>query len=123
MSNNALFLKMKDSPFLHFFNRGLNVSLSSDDPMMFHLSEQPLMEEYSVVRQYFSLNMIDLAEIARNSVLQSGFSHEKKVQWLGPKYQQEGIEGNDSHHSNVPDIRVGYRSESVKGERVFLGRT
>lgn len=43
-SNNFLFLKLKDSPFHSFFKRGLNVSLSTDDPMIFHLSSEPLME-------------------------------------------------------------------------------
>ena len=43
-SNNFLFLKLKDSPFHSFFKRGLHVSLSTDDPMIFHLSSEPLME-------------------------------------------------------------------------------
>ncbi len=43
-SNNFLFLKLKDSPFHSFFKRGLSVSLSTDDPMIFHLSSEPLME-------------------------------------------------------------------------------
>jgi AMP deaminase len=55
-------------------------------------------------------------------VLQSGFSHEKKVQWLGAQYEQEGVAGNDPSCSNVPDIRVSYRSESVQSERHFLIR-
>lgn len=35
-SNNQLFLAYEKSPFPTYFARGLNVSLSSDDPLMFH---------------------------------------------------------------------------------------
>lgn len=31
-----------------FFQRGLNVSLSSDDPLQIHLTKEALVEEYSV---------------------------------------------------------------------------
>lgn len=50
LSNNKLFLKLEDSPFFDFFTRGLNVSLSSDDPLQFHKTECPLLEEYSVAK-------------------------------------------------------------------------
>jgi len=36
LSNNALFLAICDNPFPLFFRRGLNVSLSTDDPLIFH---------------------------------------------------------------------------------------
>jgi AMP deaminase len=38
LSNNALFLAIADNPFPLFFRRGLNVSLSTDDPLIFHRS-------------------------------------------------------------------------------------
>ena len=34
LSNNALFLRLSKNPFQEFFARGLNVSLSTDDPLM-----------------------------------------------------------------------------------------
>ena len=34
LSNNALFLQLSKNPFLEFFSVGLNVSLSTDDPLM-----------------------------------------------------------------------------------------
>ena len=37
MSNNALFLEFAEHPFDTFFKRGLNVSLSTDDPLQFHM--------------------------------------------------------------------------------------
>jgi len=46
MSNNALFLEYDEQPFDRFFKRGLNVSLSTDDPLQFHMTKEPLLEEY-----------------------------------------------------------------------------
>ena len=74
------------------FSRGLNVSLSTDDPLQFHFTKveilqfkntrlpfkEPLMEEYSIAAQIFKLSSCDLCELARNSVLMSGFSHDVK---------------------------------------------
>merc|ERR1719159_1274637 len=83
-SNNNLFLSYQNTPFLDFFMRGLNVSLSTDDPLMFHQTKEPLMEEYSLAKQFFKLSSADLCELARNSVLQSGFPQDMKAQWVGP---------------------------------------
>lgn len=38
LSNNSLFLDYHRSPFPEFRSRGLNVSLSTDDPLMFHFT-------------------------------------------------------------------------------------
>jgi len=46
LSNNALFLTYERNPFHLFFQRGLNVSLSTDDPLQFHFTKEPLIEEY-----------------------------------------------------------------------------
>jgi AMP deaminase len=51
LSNNALFLDYERNPFPTFFHRGLNVSLSTDDPLQFHFTKEPLIEEYSVAAQ------------------------------------------------------------------------
>ena len=51
-----------------------------------------------------------MCELARNSVTQGGFSREVKNYWLGPNYRREGVAGNDITRTNVPDIRVSYRS-------------
>lgn len=48
LSNNSLFLDYHRNPFYMFFQRGLNVSLSTDDPLQIHLTKEPLVEEYSV---------------------------------------------------------------------------
>ena len=73
LSNNALFVDYHKNPFHKFFERGLNVSLSTDDPLQFHFTREPLMEEYSVAAQVWKLSSVDLMEVARNSVLQSDF--------------------------------------------------
>ena len=51
LSNNALFLQLSKNPFDEFFAAGLNVSLSTDDPLMFHHTREPLMEEYTIAKQ------------------------------------------------------------------------
>lgn len=94
LSNNALFLEYKKNPFNRFFRRGLNVSLSTDDPLQFHYTQSPLIEEYAIAGQQWNLNSIDLSEIARNSVLQSGYEHRFKAKWLGPRYYLPFTQGN-----------------------------
>jgi adenosine deaminase len=37
------------------------------------------MEEYSIAAQVWKLSTCDMCEIAKNSVLQSGFEHEVKL--------------------------------------------
>ncbi|KAJ3194693.1 AMP deaminase [Irineochytrium annulatum] len=51
LSNNALFLAYERNPFFNFFQRGMNVSLSTDDPLQFHFTKEPLIEEFSVAAQ------------------------------------------------------------------------
>ncbi|XVF84817.1 hypothetical protein PTKIN_Ptkin17bG0069900 [Pterospermum kingtungense] len=124
LSNNSLFLDYHRNPFPAFFQRGLNVSLSSDDPLQIHLTKEPLVEEYSVAAQVWKLSACDLCEIARNSVYQSGFSHLAKLHWLGNKYFLKGPEGNDIQKTNVPSMRIAFRHETWKDEMqyVYSGR-
>ncbi len=44
-----------------------------------HLTKEPLVEEYSVAAQVWKLTATDLCEIARNSVLHSGFPHQVRA--------------------------------------------
>jgi AMP deaminase len=39
------------------------------------VTKEPLVEEYSVAAQVWKLTAVDVCEIARNSVIQSGFEH------------------------------------------------
>ncbi|KAG6942493.1 hypothetical protein JG688_00018089, partial [Phytophthora aleatoria] len=120
LSNNRLFLAYHRNPFPIYHARGLNVSLSTDDPVMLHYTKDPLLEEYSVAVQVWKLTSTDMCEIARNSVLQSGFEHKFKKHYLGPKYTLPGSRGNDIRMTNVPDIRVDYRHETLQGELAFI---
>jgi len=85
---------------IKLFRRGLNVTLSTDDPLLFHMSDDALLEEYSVARASFDLSMTDVMEIARNSILQSGFEDEFKKKWLGEDYKK-GVTFCDEVRSSV----------------------
>lgn len=75
LSNNSLFLNYHRNPLPEYLARGLCVSLSTDDPLQFHFTKEPLMEEYSIAAQVWKLSACDMSELARNSVLMSGFPH------------------------------------------------
>ncbi|XP_053346837.1 AMP deaminase 2-like isoform X2 [Clarias gariepinus] len=116
LSNNSLFLSYHRNPLHEYLSRGLMISLSTDDPLQFHFTKEPLMEEYSIAAQVWKLSSCDMCELARNSVLMSGFSHQVKVSWLGAGYRCEGPDGNDIRRSNVPDIRLAFRHETLCDE-------
>eukprot|EP00656_Telonema_subtile_P043285 TRINITY_DN49663_c0_g1_i2.p1 TRINITY_DN49663_c0_g1~~TRINITY_DN49663_c0_g1_i2.p1 ORF type:complete len:435 (-),score=126.76 TRINITY_DN49663_c0_g1_i2:178-1482(-) len=112
-SNNTLFLPYTKNPFPNYFKQGLNVSLSTDDPVQFHHTREPLMEEYNMVGQFYKLSSGDHCELARNSVLQSGFEASVKAHWLGDKYAS-GV--NDMTKTNVPPTRIEFRRDTLKDE-------
>lgn len=124
LSNNSLFLDYHRNPFPMFFLRGLNVSLSTDDPLQIHLTKEPLVEEYSIAASVWKLSSCDLCEIARNSVLQSGFSHALKRHWIGEDYFKRSPDGNNIHKTNVPHIRIEFRHMIWREEmqQVYLGK-
>jgi hypothetical protein len=76
------------------------------------------VEEYSVAAQVWKLSATDICEIARNSVLQSGVEDRFKRHFLGEGYDEAG--GNDIRMTNVPDIRVAYRFETLEHERRYI---
>ncbi|XP_062917628.1 AMP deaminase 3 isoform X2 [Mobula hypostoma] len=120
LSNNSLFLEYSKNPMREFLHKGLKVSLSTDDPMQFHYTKEALMEEYAIAAQVWKLSTCDLCEIARNSVLQSGLSHKEKQHFLGVNYLKEGPEGNDIRKTNVAQIRMAFRYETLCNELSFL---
>lgn len=119
LSNNFLFRKIASSPFPKLFRRGLNVTLSTDDPLLFHMSDDALLEEYSVARASFDLSMTDVSEIARNSVLQSGFEEELKKEWLGDDYRK-GVTFCDESKTHVPLMRAKFRAEHLAIEHMLV---
>lgn len=113
LSNNALFLAYERNPFLQYFRRGLNVSLSTDDPLQFAFTKEPLIEEYAVAAQIYKLSAVDMCELAKHSVIQSGFEHSLKQHWLGTHYHLPGVLGNDVSKCNVPNVREAFRHETL----------
>uniref|UniRef100_A0A672PU22 AMP deaminase n=1 Tax=Sinocyclocheilus grahami TaxID=75366 RepID=A0A672PU22_SINGR len=120
LSNNSLFLEYSKNPLREFLQKGLCVSLSTDDPLQFHYTKEALMEEYAIAAQLWKLSTCDVCEIARNSVLQSGLSHQEKKHFLGENYLQDGQEGNDIRRTNVAQIRMAFRHETLCNELSFL---
>ena len=143
---------MRCAHFCITFTVGMNVSLSTDDPLQLHYTKEPIVEEYCVAAQVRSvlvcatprthspraqvwkLNSCDLCELARNSVLQSGFEYPFKAHFLGTtqtyaclrlalppknatpicageKHYLHGTAGNDGSVTNVPNIRIHFRQE------------
>ena len=119
------------------------------------------MEEYSIAAQVWKLSPCDMCELAKNSVVMSGFEDrvrelymyclqrmlscdsvcaqvflqdhfccwklqyahthththtQVKQHWLGVNFREEGPAGNDITRSNVPNIRVAYRHETLVEE-------
>lgn len=116
------------------------------------------MEEYAIAAQLWKFSTCDVCEIARNSVLQSGFSHQvwshpsfekrqhkfclsrhwsthtiilsstyccdyfckDKMHFLGENYLKDGPEGNDIRKTNVAQVRMAYRHETLCNELSFI---
>ena len=57
-----------------------------------------------------------MAEIARNSVLQSSFDPCVKAYWIGESYRERGVAGNDITRTNLPNMRCHYRHLVLKQE-------
>ncbi|ORC87328.1 putative AMP deaminase, putative,adenosine monophosphate deaminase-like protein [Trypanosoma theileri] len=120
LSNTAGSSPYLSNPFPLFFRRGLNVSLATNEPLYFHFTREPLIEEYSIAAKLWQFEFNDLSEIARNSVLQSGFPSGWKENALGKLYYLNSTLGNDVRKSRVSDIRVAYRYEVYHEELDFL---
>lgn len=122
LSNNSLFIEYRKNPFPLFFYRGLNVSLSTDDPLQFHYTREPLMEEYSIASQIWNLSSCDQCEIARNSILQSNFPSHLKKEWIGDYHRspKEHQMRNDPRKTNVPPTRFLYREKMLSNEHQLL---
>ncbi|KAJ9109547.1 hypothetical protein QFC20_003293 [Naganishia adeliensis] len=113
LSNNALFLTYERNPFKDFFRTGLNgKQIGSYGTTQFHLTK----EEYSVAAQIYKFTPADMCELARNSVVQSGWEMQVKKHWLGKKYYLPGVIGNDIDKTNVPNIRLAYRHATLLEE-------
>ena len=105
ISNACLFVPYAKNPFARLFARGLRVTLTTDDPLQFHVTEQPQLEEYATAKHAWGLSMTDLSEIARNSVLISS---------APPALREELIGGDDPcDRCNVPRRRFDFRHREL----------
>lgn len=99
------------------------------------------MEEYSIAAQVWKLSSCDICEIARYSVINSGFGIMEKKHWVsdnlddppasagaGPSHgghgsgHGHGQMGNDIYKTNVPDVRVSFRKETLQAENGLIQR-
>lgn len=67
ISNNYLTRGYKCLHLDLLFNLGLNMSIGTDDPLMFHLTEDPLLEDIIMVKNLYLLSLTDLVELINNS--------------------------------------------------------
>lgn len=74
-----------------------------DDPLQFHFTASHLLEEYSCAAQIYKLTPADMCELARNSVIQSGWEMQTKKHWIGNKWYMPGAAGNDIHKVSTPN--------------------
>ena len=90
--------------------------------------------------QIYKFPQSSLAELARNSVIQSGFEMEVKRHWLGQKWYLPGAAGNEinkvgrslrslliagihvqlSAQTNVPNLRLEYRRQTLLEELTMI---
>jgi aminodeoxyfutalosine deaminase len=71
--------ELQEHPVRKFFDSGLMVTLSTDDPAMFQTS---LNKEYEIARMEFEFSDEQLRELARNSIEASFLPVEKKLKFL-----------------------------------------
>uniref|UniRef100_A0A1I7XC82 AMP deaminase n=1 Tax=Heterorhabditis bacteriophora TaxID=37862 RepID=A0A1I7XC82_HETBA len=102
LSNNSLFISYQRNPLPEYLQKGLNVSLSTDDPLQFHYTKE--------ASSVWKLSSCDMCELARNSVLQSGF--EDKV--MGQKSSLRFL--------LLSICRVSFRHEALVDELCNLFR-
>ncbi|CCW64563.1 unnamed protein product [Phytomonas sp. EM1] len=120
LSNNTKVCPYLQNPFPRFFQRGLRISLGTDCPLQFHHTQEPLLEEYSIASKVWKLSPNDMCEIARNSVLLSGFSPVFKQQHLGRLYFLSSSLSNEPSRTHLSDVRVAYRFETYHTEVGYL---
>ena len=102
------------------FREILKLKMILDDPLQFHFTASQLLEEYSCAAQIYKLTPADMCELARNSVIQSGWEMQVKKHWIGHKWYLPGAAGYDIHKTNVPNIRLAYRHATLIEELALI---
>ncbi|KAG0654412.1 hypothetical protein C6P44_000963 [Monosporozyma unispora] len=127
----------RNNPFMNLVKIGFRVAISSKS-VLYNSSYtlEPIIEEYSVAASIYLLNAADLCELARNSVICSGFEGFYKAHWTGvvvkkpegsPMSETIGLhdvwfdKNEDTRiKHNVPNIRREYRMETLNQEWSFI---
>lgn len=123
------------------FSASCLVLMRQDARLQFHFTKEPLLEEYSIAAQIYKFSPADMCELARNSVIQSGFEMSIKRHWhvpagmplcivlahtvfsrLGHHWYRSGVEGNVIHKTNVPDVRMQFRHSTLLEEQSMVWR-
>jgi hypothetical protein len=121
LSNDTLFKKLRHSPIPKFHRIGLITCIGTDDPLQFHTTHNPLLEEYAIAAKAFRLTPMDKSEMATYSIKASCFEHRWKEQWLGKTYWHgDPYVANNPLKSNLGDIRPHYRSEALQREMRYV---
>ena len=71
--------ELREHPVRKFFDEGLMITLSTDDPAMFQTS---LNKEFEIAQQEFNFTEDHLRELARNSIEASFLPVEKKLRFM-----------------------------------------
>ena len=71
--------ELQEHPVRKFFDEGLMITLSTDDPAMFQTS---LNKEFEIAQQEFNFSEEHLRELARNSIEASFLPVEKKLRFM-----------------------------------------
>ena len=78
------------------------------DPLMFHSTPTPLLEEYATAKHSWDLSSIDMCEIARYSCLAAFGEDEIAV--------LHGEGGDDVNLTNIPKKRLAWRKDMLNNE-------
>jgi aminodeoxyfutalosine deaminase len=70
---------LPEHPVRDYFDRGVMVTLNSDDPAMFHTS---LTREYELAQETFAFTDEHIRELARNSFEASFLPADRKLEFL-----------------------------------------
>uniref|UniRef100_A0A3P9A8N1 AMP deaminase n=1 Tax=Esox lucius TaxID=8010 RepID=A0A3P9A8N1_ESOLU len=104
ISHGLLLRKAPVLQYLYYLAQiGIAMSPLSNNSLFLSYHRNPLPE-------YLSRGLV--VSLSTDDPLQFHFTKVKSY-WLGPHYIKEGQEGNDIRRTNVPDIRVAYRYETM----------
>jgi len=116
LSNLTALVHYTKHPIMTFFRRGLTCSISTGKTLQLHITNDPLTEEYAIAAQMWKFSTTDLCEIARMSILISGFDTDIKKKFLGQHYDKAFVDGNDVLLTNIPNIRLKFRQDCWEQE-------